>query len=324
MYQVSKPRNTEVVATNPADLMMPMMSSKSMSSLEIAELLGMTDRHDDVRRSIERLANGGTITLPPLAEVSNPRSGPKTIKVYVFSGAQGKRDSIVVVARLSPEHTAALVDRWQFLEDKAATGSVPLPGEGPEMPTEIVVPAIAPNASNQFDFLQGMLDQIRASEARISRVEQAQATNTAAVAELRDDIPLLVSNGQARAVVSEPSHGVESMNKISDHWNKKAGVPQWVTEYVLRQSKRFRIVATENIGRGIRRHADGTPVIGPSGEPIMCPSYPGYQTGAATRMMTLFFRECERHATDKRKATHPDLPDRPFNLSHGYPRDESR
>ncbi|MFM0752623.1 BRO-N domain-containing protein [Paraburkholderia strydomiana] len=185
-------------------------------------------------------------------------------------------------------------------------------------------PSAAPALANPFDLMQSMLDQMRASEARISRVEQAQASNNAAVAALRDDIPLLVSNGQSRAVVSEPSHGVQSMSKIAVHWNEKAGVPHWVTEYALRQSKRFRIVATENIGRGIRRHADGTPVTGPSGEPIMCPSYPGYQMGAATRMMTLFFRECERHATDKRKATHPDLPDRPFNLSLGYAKGETR
>jgi hypothetical protein len=37
-------------------------------------------------------------------------------KHYRFTGEQGKRDSIVVVAQLSPEFTARLVDRWQELE----------------------------------------------------------------------------------------------------------------------------------------------------------------------------------------------------------------
>jgi len=82
----------------------------TMSSREIAELV--ESRHDDVKRSIERLAKAGVITLPPMAEVSNPGAGPKTIMVYQI----GKRDSYVIVAQLSPAFTARLVDRWQELE----------------------------------------------------------------------------------------------------------------------------------------------------------------------------------------------------------------
>lgn len=82
----------------------------TMSSLDIAELVH--SNHADVRRSIERLAERGAITLPPLAEVSNPGPGPRGIAVY----AVGKRDSYVIVAQLSPEFTARLVDRWQELE----------------------------------------------------------------------------------------------------------------------------------------------------------------------------------------------------------------
>jgi len=86
----------------------------TMSSREIADLV--ESEHDDVKRSMERLAARGIITLPPLAEVSNPRSGPRTISVYLI----GKRDSYVVVAQMSPEFTARLVDRWQELEARAA------------------------------------------------------------------------------------------------------------------------------------------------------------------------------------------------------------
>ena len=46
---------------------------------------------------------------------------------YIFSGERGKRDSIVVVAQLSPEFTARLVDRWQQLEQQAATRKLPTP-----------------------------------------------------------------------------------------------------------------------------------------------------------------------------------------------------
>jgi phage regulator Rha-like protein len=91
-----------------------MNRSTTMDSREIADLID--SRHDKVKQSIERLAERGVITLPPLGEVPNPGPGPKTITVYVFAGEKGKRDSIVVVAQMSPEFTARLVDRWQELE----------------------------------------------------------------------------------------------------------------------------------------------------------------------------------------------------------------
>lgn len=86
----------------------------TMTSLEIAELVN--SNHADVRRSMERLAERGVITLPPLAEVSNPGPGPRSITVYQVC----KRDSYVIVAQLSPEFTARLVDRWQELESSVA------------------------------------------------------------------------------------------------------------------------------------------------------------------------------------------------------------
>jgi putative DNA-binding protein (roi) len=92
----------------------------TMTSRDIAELV--ESRHDDTKRSIERLAERGVIELPPLAEIP---TATKPVQVYVFSGEQGKRDSIVVVAQLSPEFTARLVDRWQELEAQVAMPAVP-------------------------------------------------------------------------------------------------------------------------------------------------------------------------------------------------------
>jgi anti-repressor protein len=86
----------------------------TMTSREIADLVEL--RHDNVRRTIETLAARGVITLPQSEEVSNDGPGPKTISVFRV----GKRDSYVVVAQLSPEFTARLVDRWQELEAGAA------------------------------------------------------------------------------------------------------------------------------------------------------------------------------------------------------------
>lgn len=86
-------------------------SAITMSSQQIADLVN--SRHDSVRRTIERLAEKGVIQLPPLVEVKNHLGQT----VWLFQVC--KRDSFVVVAQLSPEFTAALVDRWQELESAA-------------------------------------------------------------------------------------------------------------------------------------------------------------------------------------------------------------
>jgi phage antirepressor YoqD-like protein len=85
--------------------------TQKMTSLEIAELV--ESRHDKVKQSIERLAKRGTIELPPLGEIS---TATKPTAVYLLD----KRSSLIVVAQLSPEFTARVVDRWQELENNAA------------------------------------------------------------------------------------------------------------------------------------------------------------------------------------------------------------
>lgn len=84
-----------------------------MTSKEIADLV--EKRHDNVKRTIESLANQGVISYPQIEDGIRSANGI-TEKVYVFSGKAGKRDSFVVVAQLSPEFTARIVDRWQELE----------------------------------------------------------------------------------------------------------------------------------------------------------------------------------------------------------------
>jgi phage antirepressor YoqD-like protein len=91
----------------------------TMSSREIADLV--EKRHDNVLRTIENLTARGAIALPQSEEVSNDGPGPRTIGQYRI----GKRDSYVVVAQLSPEFTARLVDRWQELEAQALALAVP-------------------------------------------------------------------------------------------------------------------------------------------------------------------------------------------------------
>lgn len=91
-----------------------------MSSKEIADLLDV--RHDNVVRTIERLVNKGVILLPPMeeAKITKSNGAKQPISVYLLE----KRDSYVVVAQLSPEFTARVVDRWQELVP-ARTGNPP-------------------------------------------------------------------------------------------------------------------------------------------------------------------------------------------------------
>ena len=85
----------------------------TMSSQEIADLVG--SRHDKVKQSIDRLVERGVISQPPVGD--GPKAGNG---VVVQEYLVNKRDSFVVVAQLCPEFTAALVDRWQALEEQAA------------------------------------------------------------------------------------------------------------------------------------------------------------------------------------------------------------
>jgi len=87
-----------------------------MTHKQIADLVN--SRPDNVKVSIERLAERGVIRLPAMQEIGEINNLGLAVKreYYCFEGEQGKRDSIVVVAQLSPEFTAQIVDEWQALE----------------------------------------------------------------------------------------------------------------------------------------------------------------------------------------------------------------
>ncbi|WP_431221698.1 phage antirepressor KilAC domain-containing protein [Serratia sp. L9] len=93
----------------------------TMSSREIAALV--QSNHSDVKRSAERLHAAHLLTQP-LAEFDFEHNG-NVYQEYRFN----KRDSLVLVARLSPQLTAAVVDRWQELENATAP---PVPQSLPE------------------------------------------------------------------------------------------------------------------------------------------------------------------------------------------------
>ena len=101
------------------------ISSASMTSLDIAELIGA--RHDKVKQSIERLVKRDVIQDPPMGNLEKINGLGLAVKVkyYSFVGEKGKRDTYVVVAQLSPEFTGRLVDRWQELEKAAKEPALP-------------------------------------------------------------------------------------------------------------------------------------------------------------------------------------------------------
>lgn len=81
-----------------------------MSSREIAELTGK--RHDNVMQVIASLMSAQILT-PEIQESTFKHRGNEYGQWLL-----NKRDSLVLVARLSPEFMAAIVDRWQELEAK--------------------------------------------------------------------------------------------------------------------------------------------------------------------------------------------------------------
>ena len=88
-------------------------STKTMSSEEMSSLTGV--RHDNVKRTIESLLSEGILRATQIEETAYISGlGIKTPKTIYISD---KRDSLVIVARLSPEFTGVVIDRWQELEN---------------------------------------------------------------------------------------------------------------------------------------------------------------------------------------------------------------
>jgi len=104
--------------TSKEGLMIPIIQNSqqlTMSSREIAELLGK--QHSNIKVSADRLAEKGTIAL----QGSIFEHNGNYYEQYLLS----KRDSLILVAQNSPEFTAAIVDRWQELEQSIQQKALP-------------------------------------------------------------------------------------------------------------------------------------------------------------------------------------------------------
>jgi len=190
-----------------ADLLLPSAIAHTahppltMSSREIADLVN--SRHDDVKRSIVRLAERGVLTLPPMAEVSNEGAGPRTVQVYQLD----KRSSLIVVAQLSPEFTARIVDRWQELEQQVAR---------PMSHLEVLVA----NA-------QALLEMDRRQQALM----QAQERVAAEVARIESRVEQVAES----RVWDHCPQNCEPITRIRGRMLKEYGLPAWVVDTVMRE-----------------------------------------------------------------------------------------
>jgi phage antirepressor YoqD-like protein len=127
----------------------------TMTSREIAELTGK--RHDNVMRVCRDLVADGV--CPQIEETSEPH--PQNGQAYTVCRLN-KRDSIVLVARLSPEFTGRLVDRWMELEAQV-----------------IAIPAVPKSfgdalrlAAEQADVIAQQQAQLEAAQPALEFVQQ--------------------------------------------------------------------------------------------------------------------------------------------------------
>jgi phage regulator Rha-like protein len=188
----------------------PPSAGLTMSSREIAELL--EKRHDNVKRTIEALAEAGVVHPQSEDEQEADALGRmRTTKVYRV----GKRDSYVIVAQLSPEFTARVVDRWQELE---AAQTIAMP-----------------NFSDPVAAARAWADQYEArlvaerTKAEIGTRREATAMNTASQAVKKANaLELELDRSKQYASVKRMTllyHGQEFQWRTLKHVSAEMGLP---------------------------------------------------------------------------------------------------
>lgn len=95
------------------DIMQVNEVSKTMSSREMAELCGK--EHRNVLSLIRLLVERGVLKNSIPQNYFHEQNGQQYTEFL-----SDQRDSLVIVARLSPEFTAAVIDRWQELEQQVS------------------------------------------------------------------------------------------------------------------------------------------------------------------------------------------------------------
>ena len=93
-------------------------NNQRMTSREIADLCNKP--HDNLLKLIRTLLERGLLKNTTPQQYTHEQNGQQYIQFL-----SDQRDSLVIVARLSPEFTAAVIDRWQELEANASSPVIP-------------------------------------------------------------------------------------------------------------------------------------------------------------------------------------------------------
>jgi Rha family phage regulatory protein len=255
-------------------------------SVVIAEEFGR--RHDNVMERLRSLVADGSINLLDFKEIEYlDGRGRKQPAIELT-----ERGALVAMpfigGKMSREGQVRLVDAFLAMREQLRAAQ--------DSPAKV--------STDPLDMVQMMINQARADQARIVKLEAFVET-----------VPALISQEAARAPVDEPPAGTLSMRRLKRHWNEKTGIPTLVVEKVIRQLKEYRIAPTAIVKRGKHEQHDGSIV---DTQP-----YPVFQQGIVTATMNRFIRECVRNTGDKRKVTHPAYP-YPFNLNDGLAKGERR
>ncbi|MBY0242317.1 MAG: phage antirepressor KilAC domain-containing protein [Burkholderiaceae bacterium] len=134
-----------------------------MTSREIAELT--SKRHDNVMRTYRDLIDAGV--CPQIEETPyQHEANGQTYTQFLLS----KRDSLVLVARLSPEFTGRVVDRWIELESAIAA---------PAFVVSTTLSGALRLAAEQAEVIEAQAAQLAAAAPSVAFVEKyADATGT--------------------------------------------------------------------------------------------------------------------------------------------------
>ncbi len=123
---------------------------QTMSSREIAKLCGKP--HDNVLKMIRGLIDRGVLLFTTPQQYVNQQNH-QTYTEYLAD----KRDSLVIVARLSPEFTGAVIDRWQELENQQ-----------PKLPNFNNPAEMAREWARQFEEKQALEQQARINAPKVN------------------------------------------------------------------------------------------------------------------------------------------------------------
>lgn len=148
------------------DIMQANNINKTMSSREMAALC--KKRHDNTLLVIRDLENRGLLENSRPQYYTHAQNGQQYIE-YISD----KRDSLVIVARLSPEFMAAVIDRWQELEQQVSASQPVM-----AMP-DFTNPAEAARAfADQYEAKQIAQEQLALAQPKVNFYNTVAASNS--------------------------------------------------------------------------------------------------------------------------------------------------